>query len=61
MVLEIWMSKKLYLLSDVFGTPIPEDTPYDPFETREKIRQIYPGYGSYLALLGYKTQYPMLN
>ena len=60
-VLEIWMSKKLYLLSDVFGTPIPEDTPYDPFETREKIRQIYPGYGSYLALLGYKTQYPMLN
>ena len=59
-VLEIWMSKKLFLLSDVLGTPIPEDTPYDPFETRKKIMEMYPGYGTYLALLGYKTQYPQL-
>ena len=60
-IIEIWMSKKLYLLSDVFGTPIPEDTPYDPFETRKKVKELYPGYGTYLALLGYKTQYPVLE
>ena len=59
-VIEVWMSKKLYFLSDVFGKPIPEDTPYDPFETRKKLAEIYPGCGTYLALLGYKTQYPVL-
>ena len=59
-VIEIWMSRKLYLLSDVFGKEIPEDAPYDPIETRKKIMALYPGYGTYLALLGYKTQYPAL-
>jgi len=60
-IIEIWMSKKLFLLSDVFGTPIPEDAVYDPFETRKKIMDLYPGYGTYLALLGYKTQYPVIQ
>lgn len=60
-VVEIWMSKKLYLLSDILGYPIPEDTPYDPFETMKEVRKTYPAYGNYLALLGYKTQYPMIE
>ena len=60
-VVEIWMSKKLYLLSDIFGEPIPEDAPYDPFETRKEVLAAYPGYGNYLALLGYKTQYPQIE
>ncbi len=60
-VVEIWMSKKLFLLSDIFGTPIPEDAPYDPFETMDAVMKAYPGYGTYLALLGYKTQYPELQ
>ena len=57
-IIEIWMSKKLFLLSDVFGRDIPEDAPYDPVATKEKIAKIYPKCGIYLSLLGYKTQYP---
>lgn len=59
-VIEIWMSKKLYLLSDIFGYEIPEDAPYDPMATRKAVREIYPAYGNYLALLGYKYQYPKI-
>ena len=59
-IIEIWMSKKLYLLADVFGRPIPEDEPYDPLETMETVMNAYPGYGVYLALMGYKTQYPLI-
>ncbi len=60
-VLEVWMSKKLFLLADVFGRQIAEDEPYDPFETLRTVREIYPGRGCYLALLGYKTQYPEIK
>ena len=59
-IIEIWMSKKLYLLADVFGRPIPEDEPYDPMETMKTVMDAYPGYGVYLALMGYKTQYPLI-
>lgn len=59
-IIEVWMSKKLYLLADVFGRPIPEDEPYDPIATMKEVQEAYPGYGTYLALLGYKTQYPDL-
>ncbi len=57
-ITEVWMSKKLFLLSDIFGRPIPEDEPYDPFEALKTVREAYPMCGSYLALLGFKTQYP---
>ena len=60
-ITEVWMSKKLYLLSDIFDRPIPEDEPYDPFEARKNVMEAYPEYGNYLALLGYKTQYPEIE
>ncbi|MBP5308330.1 MAG: methylenetetrahydrofolate reductase [Clostridia bacterium] len=59
--IEAWMSKKLYLLSDVVGYPIPEDAEYDPIATLEKLRGLYPQCGFYLSLLGFKTQYRLIE
>ncbi len=59
--IEAWMSKKLYLLSDVVGYPIPEDAEYDPLAALENLRRIYPQCGFYLSLLGFKTQYPLIE
>jgi methylenetetrahydrofolate reductase (NADPH) len=56
-IIEAWMSKKLYLLSDVVGYPIPEDAVFDPLDTLQKLIVSYPGHGLYLSLLGFKTQY----
>ena len=58
---EAWMSKKLYLLSDVVGYPIPEDAAYDPLSTLEALRGEYPQCGVYLSLLGFKTQYHIVE
>lgn len=57
-ILEVWMSKKLYLLADVFDRDIPEDEPYDPMQTLRLIQELYPEYGINFSLLGYKTMYP---
>ena len=59
--LEAWMSKKLYLLSDVVGYPIPEDAEFDPLATLEALQDMYPQCGFYLSLLGFKTQYPLVE
>ncbi len=59
-VLDAWMSKKLHLLSECVGHEIPEGTPYDPVENLRELRRNYPDYGLYLAILGFKTQYPLL-
>jgi len=59
--LDAWMSKKLHLLSECIGHEIPEGTPYDPMENLRELRRNYPDYGLYLAILGFKTQYPLLN
>jgi methylenetetrahydrofolate reductase (NADPH) len=59
--LDAWMSKKLHLLSECVGYEIPEGTPYDPMENLKELRRNYPGYGLYLAILGFKTQYPLLQ
>ncbi|MBM3311231.1 MAG: hypothetical protein FJY80_06965 [Candidatus Aminicenantes bacterium] len=59
--LDAWMSKKLHLLSECVGHEIPEGTPYDPMENLRELRRNYPDYGLYLAILGFKTQYPLLN
>lgn len=56
-MIEAWMSKKLYLLSDVVGYPIPEDAEFDPLATLESLENTYPGSSFYLSLLGFKTQY----
>jgi methylenetetrahydrofolate reductase (NADPH) len=58
--LDAWMSKKLHLLSECVGHEIPEGTPYDPIENLRELRRNYPDYGLYLAILGFKTQYPLL-
>jgi len=58
--LDAWMSKKLHLLSECVGHEIPEGTPYDPMENLRELRRNYPDHGLYLAILGFKTQYPLL-
>ncbi len=58
--LDAWMSKKLHLLSECVGHEIPEGTPYDPLENLRELRRNYPDFGLYLAILGFKTQYPLL-
>ena len=58
---EAWMSKKLFLLSDVVGYPIPEDAAFDPIGTLTELIGLYPGCGFYLSLLGFKTQYPTIE
>jgi methylenetetrahydrofolate reductase (NADPH) len=60
-VVEAWMSKKLHLLSDCVGYEIPEDTPYDPMANLEALIRNYPGCGFYLAICGFKTQFPHLG
>jgi methylenetetrahydrofolate reductase (NADPH) len=60
-IVDAWMSKKLHLLSECVGYTIPEDTPYDPIDNLKKLQEYYPDYGLYLALLGFKTQYPILK
>jgi methylenetetrahydrofolate reductase (NADPH) len=60
-VLDAWMSKKLHLLSECVGHEIPEGTPYDPMENLRELRRTYPDYGLYLAILGFKTQYPLIS
>jgi len=60
-ILDAWMSKKLHLLSECVGHEIPEGTPYDPIENLKELRRNYPDYGLYLAILGFKTQYPLLQ
>lgn len=59
--IEAWMSKKLYLLSDAVGYPIPEDAQYDPIETLKSLHKTYPTCGVYLSLLGFKTQYHLIS
>ncbi|MDR1600634.1 MAG: methylenetetrahydrofolate reductase [Oscillospiraceae bacterium] len=60
-VVEAWMTKKLYLLSDVVGYQIPEDTAYSPLDTLRKLHAWYPQCGVYLSLLGFKIQYPIIE
>ncbi len=59
-VVEAWMSKKLHLLSEAVGYEIPEDAPYDPIENLKILHGNYPDSEVYLAIVGFKTQYPLL-
>lgn len=60
-IIEAWMSKKIHLLSDAVGYKIPEDTEFDPIATLEDLHRIYPQCGFYLSLLGFKTQYHVVE
>jgi methylenetetrahydrofolate reductase (NADPH) len=60
-VVEAWMSKKLHLLSDCVGYEISVETEYDPVEALKTLHRNYPDCGVYLALLGFKSQFPLLK
>ncbi|MCL1795848.1 MAG: methylenetetrahydrofolate reductase [Clostridia bacterium] len=60
-IVEAWMTKKLHLLSDVVGYSIPENTEFDPLATLEDLHRWFPECGAYLSLLGFKTQYPVIE
>ncbi len=60
-VVECWMSKKLHLLSECVGYEIPEDTPYDPMANLRALMANYPDCEYYLALTGFKSQWPYLD
>ena len=60
-IVEAWMTKKLHLLSDVVGYKIPENAEFDPLATLEKLHRWFPQCGVYLSLLGFKTQYPVIE
>lgn len=60
-IIEAWLSKRLHLLSDCVGYEIPEDTPYDPLENLKTLVNNYPGSGFYLSMLGFKTQFPVID
>ncbi len=60
-IVDAWMSKKIHLLSECVGYEIPEDTPYDPLDNLKELQANYPDFGLYLALLGFKSQYPHLK
>jgi methylenetetrahydrofolate reductase (NADPH) len=60
-IIDAWMSKKLHLLSECVGYEIPENTPYDPVANLKELQAQYPGCGLYLALVGFKTQFPYLR
>jgi len=60
-IVEAWMTKKLHLLSDVVGYQIPENTEFDPLATLEDLHRWFPECGAYLSLLGFKTQYPVIE
>lgn len=60
-IVEAWMSKKLHLLSDAVGYPIPENTEFDPIAKLVELHRLYPNCGVYLSLLGFKTQYHLIE
>jgi DNA polymerase III gamma/tau subunit len=60
-IIEAWMSKKLYLLSDAVGYKIPENTEFDPLAALKALHGFYPDCGFYLSLLGFKTQYHLIG
>jgi len=60
-IVEAWMSRKLYLLSEAVGYEIPENTEFDPIATLKMLHKLYPDCGVYLSLLGFKTQYHLIN
>jgi len=58
---EAWMSKKLHLLSEVVGYELPENREFDPIATLRILHRLYPECGFYLSLLGFKTQYDLIQ
>jgi methylenetetrahydrofolate reductase (NADPH) len=55
-----WMSKKIELLSECVGYTLHPPGTYDPMANLQLLLESYPEFGIYLALLGFKTQLPVL-
>jgi len=54
---EAWMSKRIDLVAQCVGYELPpEDLNYDPIANLKALRERYPDFGVYLALLGMKKQ-----
>ncbi|MFW5997075.1 MAG: methylenetetrahydrofolate reductase [Lentisphaeria bacterium] len=60
-IIEAWMSRKLYLLSDCIGYEIPQDINYNPLDNLRNLVLNYPGCGFYLSFLGFKSQLPLID
>ena len=60
-VLGAWMSTKLNLLSECVGYAIDADLAYDPEANLVKLREAFPDFGIYLALVGFRTQLPHVS
>jgi methylenetetrahydrofolate reductase (NADPH) len=56
-----WMAPNLQLFADCIGYAVPDGTPYDPMANLRELREHYPRYGVYLALLRLKTQLPQVR
>ncbi|AFS79139.1 5,10-methylenetetrahydrofolate reductase [Gottschalkia acidurici 9a] len=60
-IIEAWMSKNLQLLSEAVEYEIPQDIQFDPVETLKILHRIYPENVVRLSLLGFKTQYHIIE
>jgi methylenetetrahydrofolate reductase (NADPH) len=57
-----WMSKKIDPLCECVGVRKPAASFYDPVENLRRVHEGYPGFGIYLAQLGFKTDWaPLLT
>jgi len=57
-----WMSKRIDPLCECVGVRKPEASVYDPVENLRRIHERYPGFGIYLAQLGFKSDWtPLLT
>ena len=53
-----WMSRKLNLLSQCVGYPVPDWKLYDPVENLLFLKRRHTGWGLYLSMLAFDTQLP---
>ena len=60
-IVEAWMSKKIHLLSDAVGYEISGAESFDPLVSLENLHKNYPECGVYLSLLGFKSQYHLVE
>lgn len=52
-----WMSRRIDPLCECIGVKKPENAAYDPVSNLQRIQDGYPGWGIYLAQLGFKREW----
>jgi methylenetetrahydrofolate reductase (NADPH) len=60
-IVAVWMSKKLDVLSKAIGYDIQYNEEYDAIKTLQYVESICPKCGIYLSLLNFKTQFEFVN